>query len=363
MKTRGLLVIALLLLGCGDLTDKVLDSNYTGHLYEIWVHDNSGEFQESEIKLKHGFIDSLGNVIIKPTYSLAREFFGNVTIARDDNGIIKIINRQNKIVKEVGDSNINIGEFHEGMAIYLNIALSVNGYIDSTGRFLNRTFDSYNDRPGDFSEGLAAVKINGKYGYIDKGENVIIDPIYDDAFGFSEGLAVVKSGDYYSFIDHKGNIISKDRFEDANSFSDGLAGIVIRGEVKYVNKEMKVVIDNGLGYFIRATNNRSGKPQAMSFSEGLAEFTENGLIGFFDKTGNVVIPPRFSDTGEFREGLCNVKSEFGEEWGYIDKMGNVVIPYSYRSAYPFSRGLARVNPTTNTLAYINRKGQTVWTNE
>ncbi len=48
------------------------------------------------------------------------------------------------------------------------------------------------DNAGIFSEGLAAVLVNEKWGYIDKNCNMIIEPQYADAGYFSEGLAPVK---------------------------------------------------------------------------------------------------------------------------------------------------------------------------
>ena len=52
-----------------------------------------------------------------------------------------------------------------------------------------------------FSEGLANVKINGKWGYINtKGEEVIPCQ-YDAANPFSEGVAVVIIGKKWKYID------------------------------------------------------------------------------------------------------------------------------------------------------------------
>jgi hypothetical protein len=48
------------------------------------------------------------------------------------------------------------------------------------------------EEAGIFSEGLAAIEINGKWGYIDKSGKLVIEPQFTDAWNFSEGLAPVK---------------------------------------------------------------------------------------------------------------------------------------------------------------------------
>ena len=48
-----------------------------------------------------------------------------------------------------------------------------------------------------------------------------------------------------------------------------------------------------------------------------------GGVGFIDKTGMVVIPPKFDEVNPFSEGLAAVQIE--GKWGFIDKTGNMVI--------------------------------------
>jgi hypothetical protein len=58
-----------------------------------------------------------------------------------------------------------------------------------------------------FSEGLASVRLNGKFGYVDNKNKVVIGIQFDDARSFSKGVAKVKKGSEYYYINLKGQII------------------------------------------------------------------------------------------------------------------------------------------------------------
>ncbi|ECH5021687.1 WG repeat-containing protein, partial [Campylobacter coli] len=45
--------------------------------------------------------------------------------------------------------------------------------------------------------------------------------------------------------------------------------------------------------------------------------------GFIDKSGKIVIEPKFDGVGNFSEGLAGV--ELNGKWGFIDKSGKIVI--------------------------------------
>jgi hypothetical protein len=77
-----------------------------------------------------------------------------------------------------------------------------------------------------------------------------------------------------------------------------------------------------------------------------------------DKTGRVVIPPRFDDSGHFSEGLAWVSVLKGPKWlyGFIDKTGRVVIEpqFAYQPG-DFVDGLAKVIGQTG-MGFIDRTG-------
>lgn len=67
----------------------------------------------------------------------------------------------------------------------------VFAFIDKSGRVKFRLGKS--QLAGSFSEGLAAVSVNGKWGYVDTEGHFVIHPQFGSAGDFSEGLAVVTS--------------------------------------------------------------------------------------------------------------------------------------------------------------------------
>ncbi|MCL2747170.1 MAG: WG repeat-containing protein [Oscillospiraceae bacterium] len=65
----------------------------------------------------------------------------------------------------------------------------------------------------------AAVKLDGKWGFIDTGGRMAIPPAYADARSFSGGFAAVMSEDKWGFIDAEGNLVIPYTFEGAKDFN------------------------------------------------------------------------------------------------------------------------------------------------
>lgn len=86
-----------------------------------------------------------------------------------------------------------------------------------------------------FNGGYAAVKKNGKWGYIDENGKEVIDYYYDDALSFGQHLAAVKVEDKWGYIDLKGQIVIPCEFEGAKSFSEGNAPVKTERGWKFIN--------------------------------------------------------------------------------------------------------------------------------
>ncbi|GAA3614900.1 WG repeat-containing protein [Flavivirga amylovorans] len=211
------------------------------------------------------------------------------------------------------------------------------GYIDKEG---NKIFSSKYDAAWGFSEGLGLVKSKGKWGFIDANGNEIIETKYDNALPFAEGLAPVKTKDKWGFINKEGNAKIEAQFDEAGTFAEGLAPVNKNGKWGYINKKNEIIIPLSYKY-------------AYSFSEGLAVVGQNNKEGFVDKNGEIVIPFQYDLALSFSNGLAavNIKGK----WGFIDKKGNIVIKPSYDNTWGFSEGLAPVL-FDNKWGFIDKKG-------
>jgi len=223
-----------------------------------------------------------------------------------------------------------------------------------------------------------------KMGYINKQGRIVIKPQFDNAGHFSDGLAQVEVSGKFGFINASGRLIVKPQFNMARDYSNGLAAVLVGdgtcelcGEWVYLDKTGSIVIRTGL---------KNGKQQANEFSEGFASFRVGSMHGFMDKSGKIVIEPKFIHVTDFHEGLAGVSGGFidqtgkpvvdgkfsevgifreglasariGEKWGYIDKTGQVVIDMKFDDARYFSEGFAAVK-IAGKYGYTDRNGRVV----
>lgn len=76
-----------------------------------------------------------------------------------------------------------------------------------------------------FATGLAAIKLKGKWGFVDVKGEVMIEAQFDDALSFFQHLAAVKQGDNWGYINKKGQIVIQPAFAEVRSFYNGSAPV------------------------------------------------------------------------------------------------------------------------------------------
>jgi hypothetical protein len=120
----------------------------------------------------------------------------------------------------------------------------LRGYINTSGDYV---IEPRFERARSFSEGLAQVRLDGKWGYINETGDIVIAPAFDKAGEFYGGEAGVKIGEEWSVINTRGQLVFKCSPQDSvSAFVEGFAvassspGSPSRG-MWYVDRDRKQV--------------------------------------------------------------------------------------------------------------------------
>lgn len=237
------------------------------------------------------------------------------------------------------------------------------GFMDSFGKIV---IESQYEGAGQFKHGLAPVKKNGLWGYINKKSEVVIPFQFRDAESFSDdpALAPVEvnhegSDKNWGYINLKGEWVVKPSYYNATVFRNGVAEVATtkfkfkqvskRYDKYYLTKDFRLIYSNGLYSYLAGPGR---------YAEGLLAACKDGKWGFKDTNDVWIIPPKYTIVGNFSEGLARVQitdpSPYNDceliheeeplgHWGYIDKTGKEVIPLKFRHAEDFYAGLAVVD--------------------
>jgi hypothetical protein len=205
--------------------------------------------------------------VIHPEFDYVDDFHeGFALVARraKDRYLVNYINKQGILAF---DEWFMAGHaFSEGVAI---VSSDPNGFTyNHYGRLI---YDSFNDGPVgssppnkpidflivdragnkasvgtlenilNFSEGLVAIQIGGKWGYMNKRRQIGIKPRFDAASDFSEGLASVIEGNDHYYISARGKRILSVECDNAGDFHHGLARIRISDKIGYIDRSGRVV--------------------------------------------------------------------------------------------------------------------------
>jgi len=191
---------------------------------------------------KYGFIGKDGNVIIPIIYDNVHSFNNGFSYVR----IGKAWGTIDKTGKTIVPVEINSLEeldslTHEtAKSIYPKIIKSGNKYfiVDKDGEPINKTpYECIDNKEIGFSNELIDVKLNGKWGFIDKNGHQIIPCIYDEVHPFFDGLAGVLRTEYWGFIDTKGNEIVPFIYNEVGAFANGIASVAMNENNGYINRE------------------------------------------------------------------------------------------------------------------------------
>ncbi len=70
---------------------------------------------------------------------------------------------------------------------------------------------------------------------------MVLKTEFDEVKNFSEGLAAVAVGEKWGYINRAGRLVIKPQFDFASKFSQGLAQVTIDGKLGYIDRAGKKI--------------------------------------------------------------------------------------------------------------------------
>lgn len=160
----------------------------------------------------------------------------------------------------------------------------------------------------DFSNGVAAVKLNGNWALISAGEIETIGEfpytavaINDSGYCVENGLAVVADESGYYVLDVESRKpVFENRFEELKAYNSGQPIAYRKGQ------KWGFVYSNG------EIMTEAMYEDARSYVNGYAAVKQNGLWGFVDKNNLMIVEPQFSDVLDVLDsGYVYVRNQEG----------------------------------------------------
>ncbi len=239
-------------------------------------------------------------------------------------------------------------------------------------------------------DGMFGFEKDGKFGYIDKNEKVVIPAIYSyessyssEIPSFNNGYVKIKKDSKYGALDKTGKMAIPFDYESLYFLFNGIAASVsIKKDGKFVygivNMQNKVVVP--IEY------------EQFQVNNDLLGFKQNGKWGLMDITGKKILPAEYDQlvpyaddkvvqakkgsqygyidlTGKWLfEKAASVYTLYGShygmitcvvnsKYGYLDRQGNEAVITRYDNADGFeSNGLAKVSKRKNSSSYYYQSG-------
>jgi hypothetical protein len=243
-----------------------------------------------------GLADKKGELVTPLKYHSIRQAGDGMAIAAEITGFSSLLDSTGKPVTAAWYINLRPagpGLFIAGLFIMSgDRPILWHGIINDRGEIVAPfKYESIEE----FSEGLAVVRLEGRFGYIDEKGREVIACSFDDANDFYGSLAKVYVNEKSGFIDKSGKMIVPAEYDDAGFFVNGFAMVRLNDKWGYVNRSGKLIIPPAY-------------KEATDFTPAGTAFVSTPLIamnnfGMIDSTGKLIIPFRFQFVVDLRNGF------------------------------------------------------------
>jgi len=193
---------------------------------------------------KWGYINTKGETKIEFFYDLAGAFLDNVAVVCQNNRFFLINSAGDRII----DQSFDFVERDLETGLVWYVSDGKLGLMSAKGVTIVEPTYALTSGPysaSAFSEGLAAVTLTGKTGYINATGEEVIPITFDGGNDFYQGRAVVRVGTEYGYIDKNGELVIAASYYSADNFNEMGQAIVSTYDVPSLKETFKVIDKSG----------------------------------------------------------------------------------------------------------------------
>ena len=341
-----------------------------------------------------GFADANDNWIIEAQYLSADAFKDGLARVSDLSEQYGMINERNEVIIPL--THAYVGSVFEGFLSAQDATNYLYGFYSANGKLV---VPFKYEVANNFNGGLAAVRENNKWGFIDTAGKMVIQPQFDgsnpneenswmDAYGFDfdlgynfyDGYCIATKNGLDGIIDKSGKVVVDFMYASLQLNYENNSVIAEKCEANNVNCRYGVIDLNGntivnFEYSGIESSNSYYKLYQGSKPSMLIGSPVGGVIGFANKAGKVIAPCMYDNEGDHT--FENIGYAFSNQryrgagvyedivlvslnnlWGYLDANGKEIIPFQFEAASAFARDTAEVTLNGNSFL-INKQGRCI----
>ncbi|WP_251860030.1 WG repeat-containing protein [Clostridium sp. Marseille-Q2269] len=293
-------------------------------LYDLALEYQCNGLAVVEINNLYGIIDKNGDYVVKHKYSFISEFSEKRAVVIDDKGFNIINERGTELISTTKNYNY-IGNFKEGRARYSSLSSNntyIYGYLDIQGR---EVIPAQYEDVGDFYEGKAVVKVKeNQYALININGEILDKYEYSYVGNLRDGLLSFRKDiqGKYGFMDREQNIIIEPQFTSVQDFTEERAIVNISEDIvnKYglIDKEGAYVIAPVYNDIILLGENRVAIGRAIDKKSPFM----GAKYAIADTDGNILTDFIFYGVSNYKDGVASVYDN--NNTFFVDRQGDKV---------------------------------------
>ena len=290
----------------------------------------------------YGIIDKTGDEIVPCEYNAVGNFSEGLAAVQNSTGKWGFVDMNHNVVIPFSFDGLPLtldgkNGFSDGLCAVTDSNDNVF-YINKSGAKVGKTF-AEEDRVSNHVQGLAAVRDNGSWYFMDTTGVKKSTVAYEEIFPFINKTAMVKIGGKYGFVDKNLNYVVQPTLASGSSwlstiYSNGYYVLGNPGSFTCVNTEGDVMFTNKNFYSVSNFQNGYASYQASS----------GGKYGVIDAQGNILAAPLFDYISGLSDGIVAGTMGGSYGYGYYDYSGvNIYGALTFNNASAFTEGFACVN--------------------